>query len=955
MSEEFVLECIAHKDTSHIQVRYDFLCLYHGNETKAKIIRVLESWTNTKRAEWYKKALDAREQKQPIPVMDLWITMSYQQFSLFMYGTVKQETIKKSVKELLATGDITSRPHPENPYGPPQYLLDTDKIQEGINKLPSPYQFDPLGAKIPPPPKLTPSQGVHLPRPRGYKQGEGGGKDTPTLGAKIPPFLEYTKNHLDNSEITTQENVLRDAANADITGTPIWYSHPEYSFVEVNDLETPSEMRVTLTPAFPHPFFSEMEDKRRERVVDAVMAYFRQKGCPLEIQWLYEKTGTPSSLSSSGEEEYSPDLDYLTESDSAHVDLDNNWLPDLGPGGVDLSGLVYGQTTSEGLGNAAMAYPGLAAQSGRGISAQPAFTALSGGRAGHLEIQTTIPQSGASTTLQTHTQAEINDSYSHATPEDPLPSVSFLEASGQDSAHGVSHAGDSDTHSHCANDSNADPLSKNAQCEAANAEPHRPDRRVGTTDVLRAAATQATSQEIAAQGATNGHMDHHLSHRFGAGTDCGVEPDPLRNGASEEPELARSHVRGGQEQPSDREHARSMDTGGIGDAQNLTGHLRQTVTGTVRDGTAQLNGHDPRVASGSALDQSSVVGVDGRYRDTELRRSQANDEADRARNGAKSRATDGLAAGSHTEERRINGQSTYTVSDPGGAVNGAQPGVRADFAGNTQSASGYLAGPDTDRGNHSEYRPELSGVSAHDGRVGTEELNGPVGTGRASDGRNMPDPALCSDNYQSRTGEREPAAADHQRAPAAQPESGAAGVRAGATRGRTGRVGKETKKTDVVGKGQYVIPDLRNGLKPDIPDVQRPLSARERKRSIDLRVEEFYALYERLMDAGRLEHTSDNTKTFKAWAEAEVCDSDIEITFQELSKDAFMADKITPQILARYRIAKVRAYRQRQKQQAAPPTPPSPSPFNSFTGIAKRADAEHRARMAAKQQQVVGG
>lgn len=219
MSEEFELECLIHKDIQHVQVRNDFLRLYQGNEVKAKIIRILETWTNTKRAEWYKKALDAREQKHPLPVMDLWVTMSYQQFSLFMYGTVKQETIKKNVKELLTAGDITSRPHPEYPYGPPQYHLNTDKIQEGLNKLPSPYQLDPLGAKIPPPPTLTPSQGVHLPRPRGYKQGGGGGKDTPTQGAKIPPFLESTQNHLDNSEITTQEDVLRDAASADITDT----------------------------------------------------------------------------------------------------------------------------------------------------------------------------------------------------------------------------------------------------------------------------------------------------------------------------------------------------------------------------------------------------------------------------------------------------------------------------------------------------------------------------------------------------------------------------------------------------------------------------------------------------------------------------------------------------------------------------------------------------------------
>lgn len=514
-------------------------------------------------------------------------------------------------------------------------------------------------------------------------------------------------------DITRDSNY--DAANADVTGPPVWYSHPEYSFVEVNDLETPSEMRVTLTPAFPHPFFSEMEDKRRERVVDAVMAYFRQKGCSLEIQWLYEKTGTPSSLSSSVEEEHYPNLNYLegeNRYDStavAFADSDVCELPCWGPDSVCLPDFVHGQKPGE-LSNAVLA-SGLATQSGRGIGAQPAYTAVPGGRAGHMEAQAAYAQSGTSANIQaatTQTQTPL-DSYSQTNGDTDIPSVFFLETK---TALEVDRASDSDTHSHCANDSNADPLSKNAQCEAANAEPHRPDRRVGTTDVLRAAATQATSQEIATQGATNGvsvngdysaarsdpgsvdrdgasdmqsferysqpgtlhdatgghidgHMDHHLSHRSADLTGGDVEPIVLRNGAHDHAGTAGEGAADGSSE-SAVGGIRSLDSGDV-DAQDLTGHLCQTVTSPLRGGVAQLNGHGSRVASGSALDQSSVGGADGRHRDTEPLRVQANDETDRARNRAKPPANDGTAVGFHVarEEGRLDGPMGISGVDDG--------------------------------------------------------------------------------------------------------------------------------------------------------------------------------------------------------------------------------------------------------------------------------------------------
>lgn len=406
MSEEFELECLIHKDIQHIQVRNDFLRLYQGNEVKAKIIRILETWTNTKRAEWYKKALDAREQKHPIPDMDLWVTMSYQQFSLFMYGTVKQETIKKNVKELLAVGDITSRPHPEYPYGPPQYHLNTSKIQEGLNKLPSPYQLDPLGAKIPPPPTLTPSQGVHLPRPRGYKQGGGGGKDTPTQGAKIPPFLESTQNHLDNSEITTQEGVLRDAAGADITDTPV--IHPLYPFLSFDDLEHPAVMTIV----FEDDDRAELTNEGYGRIAQEVVADLEAKGITVQVRTEHRKRIAVIDT---------------THTEVSHVD---------GLSGEDIRGCTGDHHHSSTHGSSLHAL-------------------------GEMGGQTTP---GTTTQVQAQ-EASMSDSCSHATPEDPLPSVSFLEASTVlETGRNMGAAGENEYHSQCVHGSDtATPQERAAQ------------------------------------------------------------------------------------------------------------------------------------------------------------------------------------------------------------------------------------------------------------------------------------------------------------------------------------------------------------------------------------------------------------------------------------------------------------------------------------------------------------
>ena len=192
MSEEFVSGCIQHKDTRHVRLYCDYMDIYKGNEHKAKIIRILETWTNSKRAEWLKENLDRLEQGEIVKEPDFWITMSYAQFKQFMYSSTgsSEDTLKKNLAELEKAKHITRRVNPDFPYGPPQYLLNTKTVQAALNKratpplIPELPQADTPPGNFLPPQELTPTQGVDLPPPQGENTHLPGGNFTPTQGGK---------------------------------------------------------------------------------------------------------------------------------------------------------------------------------------------------------------------------------------------------------------------------------------------------------------------------------------------------------------------------------------------------------------------------------------------------------------------------------------------------------------------------------------------------------------------------------------------------------------------------------------------------------------------------------------------------------------------------------------------------------------------------------------------------
>lgn len=97
--------------------------------------------------------------------------------------------------------------------------------------------------------------------------------------------LESTLSKVDNS--LTQQNATK--GHASPTSAGLSYVHPEHSFITLDDLLHPTVMIVTLTNAFPHPYFSEMEDKRRERIVSwEVLPMLKKEGLEVEVRWEHE-------------------------------------------------------------------------------------------------------------------------------------------------------------------------------------------------------------------------------------------------------------------------------------------------------------------------------------------------------------------------------------------------------------------------------------------------------------------------------------------------------------------------------------------------------------------------------------------------------------------------------------------------------------------------------------------
>ena len=156
MSDELGLNCLLHYNEQHVQVRKDFfgLCTYDKSkfnnklngkgkiirdepdqECMAKILRVIETLTNTARKAWYATTINAKEKGLKIPPQEpkeYPIELAYGAMHRLMYETHSESIIRNSVAVLVQKGFILRRQETSNSI--PVYILNRKLVQEELKK-----------------------------------------------------------------------------------------------------------------------------------------------------------------------------------------------------------------------------------------------------------------------------------------------------------------------------------------------------------------------------------------------------------------------------------------------------------------------------------------------------------------------------------------------------------------------------------------------------------------------------------------------------------------------------------------------------------------------------------------------------------------------------------------------------------------------------------------------------
>lgn len=160
MSDEVVRGCLYHYNEQHIQVRRDFfdLCAYDktlfnqsvnhngkiirdepNQECMAKILRVIETLTNSSRTEWYRKAINAKKQGLLVSnEPDVYpVELAYSAISHLLYHTYGESTIRNSVAVLIQRGYIIRTQATHNSI--PKYILNAKIVQDALKKQEEEY------------------------------------------------------------------------------------------------------------------------------------------------------------------------------------------------------------------------------------------------------------------------------------------------------------------------------------------------------------------------------------------------------------------------------------------------------------------------------------------------------------------------------------------------------------------------------------------------------------------------------------------------------------------------------------------------------------------------------------------------------------------------------------------------------------------------------------------------
>lgn len=125
--------------------------------------------------------------------------------------------------------------------------------------------------------------------------------------AKVSPQndIEMIQNDIEIEGTYSGESTI--AAPGTDVPTHALVSHPEHKFLWFDDLMAPTIMVIRFTPSFPHPYFSEIEDKRRGHIADEIMWPLEQRGLKIATRSEHETAHEAAIVDASQDEPYIPE------------------------------------------------------------------------------------------------------------------------------------------------------------------------------------------------------------------------------------------------------------------------------------------------------------------------------------------------------------------------------------------------------------------------------------------------------------------------------------------------------------------------------------------------------------------------------------------------------------------------------------------------------------------------
>lgn len=395
-----------------VAYRVDMLHVFGGKDAAATLYEIIYRWQFEVRRPAVLREIERRKKAGMNPLTPeeaeemMWVYMSYNDFVRETGGAIAYNTVIRTLDYLV--NDIKALEQQENhdpKYPDFEYRINKAAVHPLLEALPAEPSFTP---KIPK--KRPKSTQLGTAENQSTQLGTSTQRSTQNENTSTQLGRGYTQNgrevypnggtshttHILPTHTSPQENVLRDAAHADITDTPV--IHPLYPFLSFDDLHHPTVMTITFE-----------DDERAEITNDGyaltgqdVVAELEAKGITVQVRTEHRRrVATIDALQPHTEVSH---VDGLSRQSAGRRDRDSDYSSTHGSS-LHALGEMGGQTTPE--------TPGTTTQ----VQAQ---------------------------------ETPVSDSYSHATP-DPLPSVSFLEASVMleaGSQENVGAADENDTHSH---------------------------------------------------------------------------------------------------------------------------------------------------------------------------------------------------------------------------------------------------------------------------------------------------------------------------------------------------------------------------------------------------------------------------------------------------------------------------------------------------------------------------